>query len=408
MKIRKNVVVLGIILVVVGVILFFYVSNSTFWLEMWNETITIPSDKFLHLNVPGVEYGMKVYSEYTASNEVRFYLLDESNYNSYKAFLKEGMFTGFLFVYNSEGASDSYTFTAPKDDTYYVVFFGSGDYDVSVTVKILTERVWITRSLMIASAFFIPFGVISIIFGLVPKRPEIENLQNIPHARAEYTPPFSGETPIDEKVLRGIEVGRRALSSRSGLYFTEKRVIVARTGVSNLWLIPNGVFALVSLLFILVVIILFIYPPFVLLLLEIFPRELSTIVRVIFDTFAGRVIFLTIGLMLIISPRILLTRTMRKKFENLFRLQPKDILMADKKNFEIPYPEIARIEIKKARGRGAFGTSKIRILTNEKKHEFWFVRVIGFLGFEGAYERLKLKEYEDFIRSILPNRTYVS
>ncbi len=405
MKIKKKIVVLGIIFIIVAAIFFFYGSNSTFWYERVR-TETLPNDQFWWLNVPGVEYGMKVHYEYTASNEVRFYILDESNFNDFEAFLREGTFTVFQFVYNSEGESDSYTFTAPKDDTYYVVFIGSGDYDVSVTVKILKERVWITSSLMLSSAFFIPFGILSIIFGL--KRPEDDISQNLPHAHAQYTPTSSGEAPIDEKVLRGIEVGRRGLSSRFGLYFTRNGVIVAQTGVSSLWLIPVVVCALISFLFILVVIMLFIFPPFVPLLLEIFPPELSTIGSLIFDTFVGRVVFLTIGLLLIISPRILVTRAMRKKFENLSRLPPKNILMADKKNFEIPYAEIARIEIKKAWGRGAFGTSKIRILTNEKKHEFWFVRLVGFLGYEGAYERLKLKEYVDFIRSILPNKTYVS
>ena len=408
MKIRKKIIVLGIIFIVVAVIFFFYGSNSTFWQEEWNTGENIPNGKFWRLNVPGVQSGIKVHTEYTASDRVWFCILDEFNYNKFEKFLKSGIIEYSEFVYDSEGESESYTFSAPEYDTYYLVFVPLVENDVSVTVKVLTERLWITGSLMIVSTFFIPFGVISIIFGLVPKRPEIENMQNIPHARAQYTPPFSEETPIDEKVLRGIEVGRRALTSRLGLYFTGKRVIVARTGVSSLWLIPNVVSALVGLLFILVVIILFIYPPFVLVLLEIFPQELGTIVKVIFNTFAGRVEFLTIGLILIISPRILLTRAMGKKFENLSKLPPKDILMADKKNFEIPYPEIARIEIKKAWGRGAFSTSKIRILTNEEKHEFWFVRVVGLLGYEGAYERLKLKEYEDFIRSILPNKTYVS
>jgi hypothetical protein len=349
---------------------------------------------------------MKVHSEYTASSVVSFRILDEYNYTNFKLLAIEGKFAFYDYLYSFEGESGSYTFSAPKDDTYYVVFYGEDD--VSVTVKIVTERLWITSGLMIVSTFFIPFGVISIIFGLVPKRPEIEGLQDIPHVRAEFTPSFSGETPIDERVLRGIEVGKRSLVNRLGLYFTEKSIIVARTGVSSLWLIPNVVSVLVGFLFILVVIVLFIYPSSVPLLLDIFPRELGTIVGVIFNTFVGRVVFLTVGLMLIISPRILLTRKMRKKFENLFRLQPKGILMADEKNFEIPYPEIARIEIKKAWGRGAFGTSKFRILTNEEKHEFWFIRVVGFLGFEGAYERLKLKEYENFFRSILPNKTYVS
>jgi hypothetical protein len=403
-KIRKNVVGFGIIFIVVGIILFFYASNSTFWLEGWNTSETVPNDKAWILNIPGVEYGMKVHSEYTASDMVSFRIFDEYNYNQFELLAFEGKLAVYDYIHSSKGESGSYTFSAPKDDTYYVVF--SGDYDVNVTVKILTERVWITQSLMIASAFFIPFGVISTIFGL--KGPKDDTSQNFPHARAKYTPTFSGEIPIDEKVLRGIEVGRRGLASRLGLYFTGNRVIVARTGVSNLWLIPIVVCALISLLFILGVILLFIYPYLVSLLLEAFPPELSTVGSVMFDTFAGRVVFLTIGIMLLISPRLLITRAMRKKFENVSRLAPNDILMADKKNFEIPYPEIARIEIKKAWGRGAFGSSKIRILTNEKKHEFWFVRLVGFLGYEGAYERLKLKEYEDFIRSILPNKTYVS
>jgi len=408
MKIKKKIVVLGIIFIVVAVIFFFYGSNSTFWQEEWNTTRNIPNGKFHIFTVPGVESGIKVHTEYTASDRVWFCILDEFNYNKFEKFLTSRISEYSEFIYDSEGESDSYTFSAPEYDTYYVVFVPLVDNDVSVTVKVLTEHVWITRSLTLGSAFFIPFGLISIIFGLIPKRPEDDISQNFPHAPAQYTPTFSGETPIDEKVLRSIEVGRRGLSSRLGLYFTEKRVIVALAGVSSLWLIPIVVSALVGFLFILAVIILFTYPSFVLDLLEIFPRELGTIGRLIFATFVGRVVFLTIGLVLIIAPRILITRAMRKKFENLSRLPPKDILMADKRNFEIPYPKIARIEIKKAWGRGAFGTSKIRILTSEKKHEFWFVRLVGFLGYEGAYERLKLKEYADFIRSILPNKTYVS
>lgn len=408
METRKKIVVLGIIFIVVAAISFFYGSNSTFWQEEWNTTSNIPNGKFHVFTVPGVESGIKVHTEYTASDRVWFCILDEFNYNKFEKFLTSGIIEYSEFVYDSEGESESYTFSAPEYDTYYVVFVPLAANDVSITFKILTEHVWITRSLMIVSVFFIPFGVISIIFGLISKRLKIDNSQNLPHARAQHPPTFSGETPIDEKVLRGIEVGRRLLTSRLSLYFTTNRIIVARTGVSSLWLIPNVVSALVGLLFILAVIILFLYPPSVLDIVEIFPRELSTIVKVIFNTFAGRAVFLTIGLMLIISPRILITKKMRKKFENLSRLTPNDILMADKKNFEIPYPKIARIEIKKAWGRGAFGTSKIRILTNEKKHEFWFVRVVGFLGYEGSYERLKLKEYEDFIRSILPNKTYVS
>jgi len=165
---RKKVVIAGITCLVIGALLFLYGFYSTFWLTMQDTTKTIPSDKFYMLNMPGVESGMKVHSEYTASNEVRFYILDESNYNKFEMFLSDGTLTFFQFVYHSEGESESHTFRAPKDDTYYIVL--CGDNDVSVTVKILTERIWINGMIYFIALFlFVPIGFIVLIVGLVQK-----------------------------------------------------------------------------------------------------------------------------------------------------------------------------------------------------------------------------------------------
>lgn len=218
--------------------------------------------------------------------------------------------------------------------------------------------------------------------------------------------PVSEESPADEKVSGGIEVGKRLLTRRLGLYFTQKRLIVAQTGISSLWLPLMIVSILFGLLLLLVAAMMLGTYVFTGEMLEIFHGGL-TILDIIFDTVTGNLTLIPIALIFIIAPRPLITRAMRKRFEKSQELSPGNILKADKKNFEISYRRIERVEIIKARARGAIGSSKIRILSNGKKHEFWLVRVVGKYGYEGKRERLKLEEYENFVRSILPNKTFV-
>lgn len=60
------------------------------------------------------------------------------------------------------------------------------------------------------------------------------------------------------------------------------------------------------------------------------------------------------------------SRMRAKKEEQLSKLSPQSILTADKKNFEIPYTEVSKVEMSKG-----FLGSKIRIITvGAKKHQF--------------------------------------
>lgn len=218
--------------------------------------------------------------------------------------------------------------------------------------------------------------------------------------------PVSGERATNETVLGGIEVGKRLVTRRLGLYFTRKRLIVAQTGLSSLWLSLMIVSILFGVLLFLVAITMMGFYALTGDMLEIFHGGL-TILDILFDTVTGNLTLVPIALIFIIAPRSLATRAMRKRFEKSHEFSPDDILKADKKNFEISYRRIERIEIIKARARGAFGPSKIRILSNGKKHEFILIRVVGEIGYEGKRASAKLKECENFVRSILPDKTFV-
>jgi len=142
--------------------------------------------------------------------------------------------------------------------------------------------------------------------------------------------PLPGEEiPAVEKVLGGIEVSKGG--TYYGLYFTPNRVIVAKTGgFPWLWAI------------------------------------------------------LLVGLLL---GALIRSRRAKKKFRELSELSSQSILMADKKNFGILYPDITRVEMKK---------NKIIILTNREKHKF------------GILRKKEFEDYVNLIRSVLPNKTFVS
>jgi hypothetical protein len=175
-ELRKGGFVFGMVLIIIGVSLFFYLDNTIIWDEMWNKTQNIPNKKFWTLSVP-VMYAEAVHSEYTASNEVTFYILDESNYQKVDLFLTEGEFQPYDSIYYSKGESDSYTFRAPQEDTYHVVFMGSEENDVDVSVKIDTEWVSITGGLLILSIISFILGLIVVILSFITK-PKIKNKLN--------------------------------------------------------------------------------------------------------------------------------------------------------------------------------------------------------------------------------------
>ena len=175
-QLRKGVFVFGIVLFVIGVSLFFYLDNTIIWDELWNETKTLPSNTLWGYSGRLV-YGEAVHSEYTASNEVSFYILDESNYEKFNLFFTEGQFEPYEYIYYSKGESDSYTFRTPKEDRYHFEYRNSEENDVNVSVKTLTEWRSITGGLLVLSIFAFVLGLIVVIISFITK-PKIKNKLN--------------------------------------------------------------------------------------------------------------------------------------------------------------------------------------------------------------------------------------
>jgi len=85
-----------------------------------------------------------------------------------------------------------------------------------------------------------------------------------------------------------------------------------------------------------------------------------------------------------------------KKSEELRRLSAEALLKTDVNNFEMLYSEIKKVELKKhLRG------SKINVITNEKKYD-WFVR--GIPGEKNA----EIEDYERILQPVFLEKLSVS
>lgn len=85
--------------------------------------------------------------------------------------------------------------------------------------------------------------------------------------------------------------------------------------------------------------------------------------------------------------------TAKKRSEQLKNLSAESIFKADKKNFEIPYAEITKVEMKKA---GIISEAKISIFTHTKKYVFIM------------WKKKEFDAYESLVRSVLPDRLSIS
>lgn len=173
MKVRKHTVVGGIILLVVGALLFVYGFSSSFWLTIHDTTKTIQVGQYLHLNVPRVDRGMRVHSEYAASDEVSLYIFDEHNFELFQSFVQYNLQLFYDEIYHFSGRSQSYTFSAPKDDTYHIVLINFEDNDVSASVKILTDRPGIL-GLIYFFAFILSVGGLATLIGGLVLKPKMK------------------------------------------------------------------------------------------------------------------------------------------------------------------------------------------------------------------------------------------
>jgi len=153
----------------------------------------------------------------------------------------------------------------------------------------------------------------------------------------------------EEKVLGCIDIAKRG---RYGLYFTKNRVIIANSHISLVWATLTTLSTAIGGLFFLM----FISYPL------IYGRH-----NVIISEFQAGAI---ISLVFAVFPLIIFATAEKWKYRKLLKYGPNDLLANNKKNFDIPYSDIAQVELKKVR----LGLrNKIKILTKSKSYEFFIL-----------------------------------
>jgi len=171
----KSNVIGGIIFLAIGASFFIYNAYAFPPLRT-----AFDKDRIIHANSywrfeNGVKSGRKVYSEYSTSDEIEFFILDSENFELFLKKYKEGeRYIFFSAIYHSFGNSDSYTFRAPKDDTYYTILLNDGDNDVSASFKQLERMYYIVNAAGVLSLFLVLGGFIALIVGLIQKPKTVE------------------------------------------------------------------------------------------------------------------------------------------------------------------------------------------------------------------------------------------
>ena len=163
---RKKIVVVGVIVLVLGALLAIYGFFSPPRETIVDDTDTIPSG-YYSAYWDEVPFGMSVHTKYTASDEVEFLVLNSHNFELFDAV------EDYDAIYDSWGKSQSHTFHAPKDDTYYIALCNFEDQTVSVSVKISREVSW-ARFIWLGGIGLSVIGFIGLIAGLILKPKMVE------------------------------------------------------------------------------------------------------------------------------------------------------------------------------------------------------------------------------------------
>jgi hypothetical protein len=172
----------------------------------------------------------------------------------------------------------------------------------------------------------------------------------------------------EEKVLGCIDIAKTA--GRYGLHFTKNRVIIANSHISHVWraltflsMVVGGFFFAIGFFT---------------------PLIYGTRNLIIFQFQVAAVV----GLVFAVFPLIIFATAENWKYRKLLKYGPNDLLANDKKNFDIPYSDIAQVELKKV--RLGFRT-KIKILTKSESHEF-FILNTSLLNYHMSLVRWVLPE----------------
>jgi hypothetical protein len=175
-------VVGGVIFLALGASLFIYGTYASPPLRtVFDDNKVIQANWYWRFE-NGVQPGVQVCSEYSTSDEVEFFIVDSENFELFLKKYKEGeKYTVFKAIYHAVGTSDTYTFRAPKEDTYYAILMNAGDTPVSASFKQTEEMYYVMGGIGILSLVFLPIGFILLIGGLIQKPKKAEPPKTTEH-----------------------------------------------------------------------------------------------------------------------------------------------------------------------------------------------------------------------------------
>ena len=161
MKLRKEVVVGGALVLVVGTLLLMYGFLFPPLETLLDDMDTIQSDMYRYYWVR-VPSGGSVHAQYTTSDEVEFHVFDSHNFELFATYADCDEMYAYI------GRSKSYTFRAPEDDRYYFVLMNIGYGPVNSFVKLSREPSW-TMFIWIGGVSIFVIGFVGLIVGLTLK-----------------------------------------------------------------------------------------------------------------------------------------------------------------------------------------------------------------------------------------------
>ena len=189
---------------------------------------------------------------------------------------------------------------------------------------------------------------------------------------------------MSEKVLGSFGCIKRPVTRNYSLYFTQKRVIIAKTGISILW--------------------------YLLAFIPMFFGGLLLVVTISVNRTSNAIpLYGWFALPLIIGSLVFLEHLLKKKSKKIDKLSPENILANNKKNFQIPYNNITRIEMYPQLW---IRNPKIKILTkNGETHEFFIppnqTIDISKKQLTVLTPKKRFDECVNFVRRVLPGKTIV-
>jgi len=163
---RKKIVITGVIVIVIGVLLFAYGFFFPPRDIVVDTEVTIKPE-YYHYYWILAEVGQSLRFSFSSTDIVDFYVMDGENFELADAG------KAFDEIHYFAGGESSYSFHAPKTNKYYFVVNNSGENDVTVLMMLIAEKAY-SRYIYFAGIGLGLVGIIGTIAGSILKPKVVE------------------------------------------------------------------------------------------------------------------------------------------------------------------------------------------------------------------------------------------